>query len=103
MAQASGWLIIGRTRFEKMPFLVGLKDVKLRTFVTPGQLLTVSARIAHEGSGYMVTEASIARDGKPICDASITFRLMAFPSSGFRASMEKVAEQIAFPRAAMAS
>jgi 3-hydroxyacyl-[acyl-carrier-protein] dehydratase len=101
MAQASGWLIIGRTRFEKMPFLVGLKDVKLRTFVTPGQLLSVSAKIAHEGSGFTVTEASISRDGKPVCNASITFRLMSFPSPAFRASMEDMAERIAFPRTAV--
>ena len=39
MAQASGWLLIARTRFEKMPFLAALKEVKLRTFVTPGQAL----------------------------------------------------------------
>src|SRR5688572_15505307 len=59
MAQASGWLIIGHTKFEKMPFLVALKEVKLRTFVTPGQVLTVSAKLSHQGSGYMVADAKI--------------------------------------------
>jgi 3-hydroxyacyl-[acyl-carrier-protein] dehydratase len=103
MAQASGWLIIGQTRFDKMPFLIGLKEVKLRTFVTPGQFLMVSAKLVHEGSGYMVTEAAIERDGKPVCDATLTFRLMSFPSPDFRASMEQVADRIAFPRTTVAS
>jgi len=48
MAQAAGWLIIARTRFERMPFLAALKEVKLRTFVTPGQVLIVSAKLVHE-------------------------------------------------------
>src|SRR5436189_4987675 len=51
MAQASGWLIIGRTRFQKMPFLAALKDVKLRAFVTHGQALGVSANMTHAGRG----------------------------------------------------
>ena len=39
MAQTSGWLIVAERRFESMPFLASLKDVKLRTFVTPGSQL----------------------------------------------------------------
>jgi 3-hydroxyacyl-[acyl-carrier-protein] dehydratase len=102
MAQTSGWLIIGRTKFEKMPFLAALKEVKLRTFVTPGQALMVSANIVHEGSGYMITDASITAEGKPICNATITFRLMDFPTPTFRASMEEVAQRLAFPMGAVA-
>src|SRR5829696_5794090 len=64
MAQASGWLIIGRTGFEKMPFLAALKEVKLRTFVTPGQVMSISAKLAHEGSGFAVTEADVKVEGK---------------------------------------
>ena len=103
MAQTSGWLIIARTKFEKMPFLAAVKEAKLRTFVKPGQLLTVSSKLAHEGSGFMVAEAAITADGKPICDASITFRLMPFPSATFRNSMEEVAQRLAFPMEAMAN
>ncbi len=102
MAQASGWLIIARTRFERMPFLAALKEVKLRTFVTPGQMLTVSAKIAHEGSGFAVTEAEIATGGKTVCNASITFRVVDFPQGEFRAAMEEVANRIGFPREAVA-
>jgi 3-hydroxyacyl-[acyl-carrier-protein] dehydratase len=97
MAQASGWLIIGRTSFRKMPFLAALKEVKLRTFVTPGQALVVDAKIMHEGSGFALTQASISADGKTVCNAEITFRVVDFPEGDFRASMNEVARRIAFP------
>jgi len=97
MAQASGWLIIGRTNFRKMPFLAALKEVKLRTFVTPGQALVVSAKIVHEGSGFALTQASISADGKTVCNAEITFRVVDFPEGDFRASMNEVARRIVFP------
>ena len=97
MAQASGWLLIARTRFEKMPFLAALKEVKLRTFVTPGQDLIVSAKIMHEGSGFALTEAEIKVDGKTVCNADITFRIVDIPEGEFLAHMQKVARGIAFP------
>ena len=97
MAQASGWLIIARTRFAKMPFLAALKEVKLRTFVTPGQKLLVTAKLAHEGSGFALTEAKIAVDGKPVCNAVITFRVVDFPEGDFLANMHEVARRIDFP------
>src|SRR3954464_2122015 len=55
MAQTSGWLIIGLTKFTRMPFLAAFKEAKLRTFVTPGTTLALSAEMVHEGSGYAVT------------------------------------------------
>ena len=102
MAQASGWLIIGRMRFEKMPFLAAVKEAKLRTFVTPGQALTISARIVHEGSGFAMTEASVAVDGKIVCNADITFRVVDFPKGEFLENMHAVAKRIAFPLEAVA-
>jgi 3-hydroxyacyl-[acyl-carrier-protein] dehydratase len=102
MAQASGWLIIGRTGFAKMPFLAALKEVKLRSFVTPGQKLMVSAKIIHEGSGFAMTEASIEADGKTVCNADITFGVVDFPDGEFRASMDEVARRIGFPRESVA-
>src|SRR2546430_15919443 len=59
MAQSSGWLITGLTKFTRMPFLAAFKSAKLRSFVTPGQILEVRAAIVHEGSGYAVTTAEI--------------------------------------------
>src|SRR5262245_42778500 len=103
MAQASGWLIIGVTGFARMPFLAAFKEAKLRSFVTPGQTLVASARLVHEGSGFMVTSAEIRIEGKRVCNAEITFRLTDFPSSEFRAGMQEVAVSIAFPMETVAN
>ena len=97
MAQTSGWLIIGVTKFTRMPFFAALKEAKLRSFVVPGQSLLLSAKLLHEGSGFAVTQAEIRSDGKLACNAEITFRLVEFPNAEFRASMEKMAGQLAFP------
>jgi 3-hydroxyacyl-[acyl-carrier-protein] dehydratase len=101
MAQTSGWLIIGLTRFRRMPFLAAFKEAKLRSFITPGTKLLVGATLLHEGSGFAVTKAEIKVDGKLTCNADITFRLVEFPNADFRASMEKVAATIAFPMEAI--
>ena len=98
MAQASGWLILGLTKFTRMPFLAAFKGAKLRAFVTPGQTLSVGAAILHEGSGFTVTKAEIRVEGKLVCNAEITFRLVEFPSPAFRASMEQMAAAIGLPR-----
>ena len=102
MNQASGWLIIGLTKFTRMPFFAAVKEAKLRSFVTPGQKLSVTASIKHEGSGFTMTSAEIRHDGKLVCSADLTFRLVEFPSPDFRASMEKVAKEIEFPMQALA-
>jgi 3-hydroxyacyl-[acyl-carrier-protein] dehydratase len=65
--------------------------------VTPGQQLVVSAKIMHEGSGFALTEAEITADGKAVCNADITFRVVDFPEGDFRASMDEVARRISFP------
>ena len=85
-----------------MPFFAAVKEAKLRSFVTPGQSLSVSAKLLHDGSGFAVTKAEIRHDGKLVCNAELTFRLVEFPSPDFRASMEKVAAEIAFPMEALA-
>ena len=102
MAQTAGWLVIGVTKFTRMPFFAALKEAKLRSFVTPGQTLALSAKLLHEGSGYAVTKADIRCDGKLACNAEITFRLVEFPNPEFRASMEKMAAILEFPRGALA-
>ena len=101
MAQTSGWLLIAMHKFTRMPFFAAVKEAKLRTFVTPGQVLSVSAKLVHDGSGYAITQAAIKCDGKPVCNAELTFRLVEFPNPSFRASMEKVATEIAFPMEAL--
>ena len=97
MAQTSGWLLIAITRFTRMPFFAAVKEAKLRSFVTPGQQLALTGKLVHEGSGFAITKADIRSDGKLVCNAEITFRLVEFPTPEFRASMEKMAARLKFP------
>jgi 3-hydroxyacyl-[acyl-carrier-protein] dehydratase len=101
MAQSSGWLLLGALKFERMPFLAIVKEAKMRGFVSPGQLLTINAKIEHEGSGFAVTSAK-ARVGKELkCSAEITFRLIPFPDPAFRVHMDALANKIGFPQQAI--
>ena len=103
MAQTSGWLIIALHQFAAHAVprrRQGGEAAHLRR--RPGRRSRSSAKLVHEGSGFAVTEAEIRRDGKLVCDAELTFRLMPFPNAEFRASMEEVARRIAFPMEALA-
>jgi 3-hydroxyacyl-[acyl-carrier-protein] dehydratase len=102
MAQTSGWLVIALTRFKRMPFLAAVKEAKLRSFVPPGQLLEVTAELVHDGSGYALTKAAIAVDGKSTCDAELTFRVMPFPDAAVREMMEQTAARIGVSMEALA-
>jgi 3-hydroxyacyl-[acyl-carrier-protein] dehydratase len=101
MAQTSGWLVIAATKFERMPFLAAVKQAKLRSFVIPGQLLSITARLLHDGSGFAMTKASVTVGGKATCEAELTLRVMPFPDPRLRANMEEVAARIGFPREAI--
>jgi 3-hydroxyacyl-[acyl-carrier-protein] dehydratase len=103
MAQTSGWLQIALMKFERMPFLAAVKEAKMRTFVTPGELLKIDAGIVHEGSGYTITKAKISVEGKLRCDATITFSHVPFPNADLRGYMEAMAKRIGFPFEAMAN
>jgi 3-hydroxyacyl-[acyl-carrier-protein] dehydratase len=101
MAQASGWLLIALMKFERMPFLAMVKEAKMRSFATPGELLTVDASVIHEGSGFAVTEARVSVGGRLRCNATITFRHIPFPNPDLRGHMDAVAKRIGFPEEAM--
>jgi len=102
MAQTSGWLLIALMKFERMPFLAAVKEAKMRTFVTPGDLLNIEASIVHEGSGYAMTQAKVSVDGKPRCNATITFGIASFPNADMRGHMEAMAKRIGFPQQVIA-
>src|SRR5277367_2705349 len=87
MAQTSGWLLIALTKFERMPFLAAVKEAKMRSFVNPGELLKIDARVVHEGSGYAITEAKIRVNDKLRCNATITFGIVPFPNPDLRGHM----------------
>jgi 3-hydroxyacyl-[acyl-carrier-protein] dehydratase len=102
MAQTSGWLLIALLKFERMPFLAGVKEAKMRDFVTPGELLTIDASLVHDGSGFAITEARIRAGGKLKCNATLTFRHTPFPNPDLRGHMETMAKRIGFPQQAIA-
>lgn len=99
MAQTGGWLVLAVLRFARMPFLVQVKEAKLRTFVAPGQSLQAEARLLHDGSGYAVIAGSIASLGRKVADAEITYRVVPFPNDALRAEMLATARRIAVPEA----
>jgi 3-hydroxyacyl-[acyl-carrier-protein] dehydratase len=94
MAQTSGWLMVAVYKFGRMPFLASVKEAKLRTFVKPGQRLLIDAQLIHDGSGYAVTKAQIKADGKPICDATLTLRVMEFPNAEMEKRMRENAARL---------
>ncbi len=97
MAQSSGWLLLGLMKFERMPFLAMIKESKMRGFVSPGDVLTIEAKVEHEGSGFAVTSAKI-RVGKELkCNAELTFRTIPFPNPDLRVYMDAMANKIGFP------
>jgi 3-hydroxyacyl-[acyl-carrier-protein] dehydratase len=99
MAQASGYLVLGLMDFTHMPFLMAVDKARFRTFVGPGTRLAIEAHLEHEGSGYAVTRAKIAVDGKPICDAELRFKTMPFPA-GLDRQMRDQAQRIGLKDAA---
>ena len=102
MAQTSGWLLIALMKFERMPFLAMVKEAKMRSFVTPGELLKIDASVVHEGSGFAITEAKVSVDGKLRCNATLTFRNIPFPNPDLRGYMDAMAKRIGFPQQAIA-
>lgn len=94
MAQASGFMLLARLKFEKMPFLANVTSAKMRTFVEPGTVLRVEAELEHDGSGFAKTRANISSGGKKICDTHLTFRIMPFPNETLKGNMLDRYDQI---------
>jgi 3-hydroxyacyl-[acyl-carrier-protein] dehydratase len=103
MAQASGWLLLGALKFERMPILAAVKEAKVRGSVFPGEILTIEAMLAHEGSGYAMTDAKIRVGGKLRANATLTFTLIPFPNPDMRGFMDAVARRVGFPLQAVSS
>ena len=101
MAQTSGWIILAMTRFERMPFLVGVEKAKLRTFVTPGAQLELDATVMHEGSGFTRTKTKVLVERKEVCSAELTFRILPFPTPVVRDMLLAAARRVEFPMEAL--
>lgn len=80
MAQASGFLLLALNDFSRLPILAGVMDAKLRQPVAPPAELTVEASVVHDGSGYAVMGAQVAREGGSACNAVLKMRMVPFPS-----------------------
>src|SRR5712672_1248293 len=97
MAQSSGWLLLGIMKFERMPFLAMVKEAKMRGFVRPGELMTIEAKVEHEGSCFAVTSAKVLVGKELNCNADLTFRHIPFPHPDLRVHMDAMAHKIGFP------
>ena len=97
MAQTSGWIILALSKFERMPFLVGVTHAKLRNFVMPGTDLQLTAKVLHEGSGYVKTQTQVLVEDAPTCSAELTFRVLPFPTPVFKRMVKTAAQRVEFP------
>jgi 3-hydroxyacyl-[acyl-carrier-protein] dehydratase len=97
MAQTTGWLASALCNFSGLPMLAGVKEAKMRTAVFPGDELLFEGKVVHEGSGYTMGETKGRRDGKIVCDASITYRIVPYPSPQFRKTLQEWAARLDFP------
>ena len=69
----------------------------MRSFVVPGQKLTIFGTLVHNGSGYSVATARIESEGKRVADAELTFRVVPFPNEQLRGEMLASARRIGVP------
>ena len=97
MAQTTGWLASALVDFNNMPILAGVKEGKMRTAVFPGDALEFEGKVIHEGSGFTVGEVKGLRDGKVVCNAQITYRLLPYPNPKFRQAIRDWAERLQYP------
>lgn len=94
MAQTGGWLVLATLRFAAMPFLIQAREAKMRSFVSPGQLLHGEATLVHDGSGFAVVEARLTSEGKKVAEAELRYRVVPFPNDTLRAQMLDTAQRI---------
>ena len=92
MNHASGYLLLGLHKLNKLPLFTGVKKGKFRKWVTPGMVLEVTADLFHDGSGFGVTKAFIEQDGQRVADAEITMSLIDFPTAELQAEIRRRAE-----------
>ncbi|MFT0860167.1 3-hydroxyacyl-ACP dehydratase FabZ family protein [Ancylobacter sp. G4_0304] len=97
MAQSCGMLLLRLHNYDRMAFLASVDKGKLRTFVTPGQVIEVHASMEHDGSGFARLKAKGLVDGKPVCSADITLKTMPFPAPELRGYLLSTAERIGMP------
>jgi 3-hydroxyacyl-[acyl-carrier-protein] dehydratase len=98
MAQACGHLVLATVHYRVMPFLMEVRQAKMRNFVTPGAKITVTAKLDHLGSGFAVAHAQVAHEGKKVTEAEIRFKTMPFPADAMKTVMLDLVEKLGLPR-----
>jgi 3-hydroxyacyl-[acyl-carrier-protein] dehydratase len=83
--------------FSGLPALAGVKEAKLREPVFPGHRLEFDGHIIHDGSGFAMAECQGRREGKVVCSAGLTYRIIPYPSGTFRQTMLDMARALEFP------
>jgi 3-hydroxyacyl-[acyl-carrier-protein] dehydratase len=94
MAQASGWLLIQRSGFARIAVLAKVAEAKLRGMVRPGALLTVTAELLHDGSGYAVLRGSLVEGAQRAAEAELTLKTLPFPAPELEAAVRARAAAI---------
>ena len=98
MAQTTDELYSALANFDIMPILAGVKEAMMRSAVFPGDELRIRGPCGyHEGSGFTVAEVKGRRQGKAVCDAQITYRMLPYPNPQFRQAIRDWAERLQFP------
>lgn len=96
MAQAAGYLLLALNDFSRMPFFANVKTANFRSFVMPGDELSIEVVRQHAGSGYAVMSAQVVRRGKRVSDAQMTFRLVPFPVPALEQHVRREGERLGF-------
>lgn len=94
MAQTAGWLVVSRSGFARMALLAKVGEAKLRGMVKPGAVLTVTAELVHDGSGYAVLRGSLADGAARAADAELTLKTLPFPAPELEAAVRARAAAI---------
>ena len=96
MAQASGYLLLALNGFSRMPFFASAKTANFRSFVLPGDELTIEAERIHAGSGFAVMGSRILRGGRRVSDAQLTFRVVPFPAPALQRHVLSEGKRLGF-------
>ena len=80
-----------------MPLLAGVKEAKFRTAVYPGDDARIRRHGAARGLRLRRRRMQRWRDGKKVCEARMTYRLIPYPNPQFRQAMTEWAERIGLP------
>jgi 3-hydroxyacyl-[acyl-carrier-protein] dehydratase len=84
MNHAAGFLLLRRQKMERFVFLGGVKRAKFRRFVVPGDKMTVTAKITHEGSGYSIAETAVRVRDEVAADAEVVMISTEWPAEELR-------------------